>query len=138
MSLDEQERRRRPMSARTITALCASKRGATGKGISVPTGRRLVRSGKGRAFVQLSERMPTHAAPMASKVGSALTRIPIAKDIGDGRWVDYVANSRGILREDVRMSVRFAARAIARPPRTTAPTSSVCCIGRTTARNVSP
>ena len=45
-----------PTSARTITALCASKRGATSKGISVPTGRRLVRSGKGPRIVQLSER----------------------------------------------------------------------------------
>ena len=47
MSLDEQERRRRPYEREDDYRVMRFKTWCDSKGISVPTGRRLVRSGKG-------------------------------------------------------------------------------------------
>ena len=56
MSLDEQERRRRPNERDDDYRVMRFKTWCDSKGFSVPTGRRLVRSGKGPRIVQLSER----------------------------------------------------------------------------------
>jgi hypothetical protein len=45
-----------PMSARTITALCASKRGATAKVLACRPAADWSAAARARAFVQLSER----------------------------------------------------------------------------------
>ena len=56
MSLDEQQRRRRPYEREDDYRVMRFKTWCDSKGFSVPTGRRLVRSGKGPRIVQLSER----------------------------------------------------------------------------------
>jgi hypothetical protein len=56
MSLDKQERRRRPYERDDDYRVMRFKTWCDSKGFSVPTGRRLVRSGKGPRIVQLSER----------------------------------------------------------------------------------
>ena len=59
----------------------------------------------------------------------------IAKDIGEGRWREYGQEAVfDYCEEDVRASAQLLRRAIARhAPDCRRPTSSACCIGRTTA-----